>query len=128
MSNLKSQNYNSNVKSDVRYRAYMFSLDSINLVEEFPSKRIAWIIADQLLRSVTSIGANLIEAKSASSKKDFIKYYEIALKSANESKYWLCLARDAKMTSKEKIKALLAEADEISKIIAASLLKLKGKK
>ena len=106
----------------------MFSLDSINLVEEFPSKRIAWIIADQLLRSVTSIGANLIEAKSASSKKDFIKYYEIALKSANESKYWLCLARDAKMTSKEKIKALLAEADEISKIIAASLLKLKGKK
>jgi len=103
-------------------------LDAIKLVEEFPNKRIAWIITDQLLRSITSVGANLIEAKSASSKKDFIKYYEIALKSANESKYWLCLARDAKMTSKEKIRMLLLEAEEISKIIAASLLKLKGKK
>ncbi len=128
MSNLKSQNYSLNVKSDIRYRAYKFSLDAIKLVEEFPNKRIAWIITDQLLRSITSVGANLIEAKSASSKKDFIKYYEIALKSANESKYWLCLARDAKMTSKEKIRMLLLEAEEISKIIAASLLKLKGKK
>jgi four helix bundle protein len=91
MSNLKSQKHNSNVKSDIRYRAYKFSLDAIKLVEEFPNKRIAWIITDQLFRSVTSIGANLVEAKSASSKKDFIKYYEIALKSANESKYWLCL-------------------------------------
>jgi four helix bundle protein len=128
MSNLKSQSYNSNVKSDIRYRTYKFSLDAIKLVEEFPNKRIAWIITDQLLRSITSIGANLIEAKSASSKKDFIKYYEIALKSANESKYWLCLARDAKMTGKEKVIPMLSEAEEISKIIAASLLKLKGKK
>jgi four helix bundle protein len=77
---------------------------------------------------VTSIGANLVEAKSASSKKDFIKYYEIALKSANESKYWLCLTRDAKMTNREKVEVMLAEAGEISSIIAASLLKLKGKK
>jgi four helix bundle protein len=128
MSNLKSQNYNAKVKSDIKYRAYKFSLENIKLVETFPNKRIAWIITDQLLRSVTSIGANLIEAKSASPKKDFIKFYEIALKSANESKYWLCLARDAKMTSKEKVGLLLTEAEEISKIIAASLLKLKGKK
>ncbi len=128
MSNLKSQNHNSNIKSDIRYRSYKLSLDAIKLVEKFPNKRIAWIITEQLLRSITSVGANLIEAKSASSKKDFTKYYEIALKSSNESKYWLCLARDAKMTEKEKVAILLSEAEEISKIIAASLLKLKGRK
>ena len=44
-------------------------------------------MTDQLLRSATSIGANVVEAKSASSKRDFIKFYEIALKSANETKY-----------------------------------------
>jgi len=44
-------------------------------------------MTDQLLRSATSIGANVMEAKSASSKRDFIKFYEIALKSANEIKY-----------------------------------------
>ena len=44
-------------------------------------------MTDQLLRSATSIRANVMEAKSASSKRDFIKFYEIALKSANEIKY-----------------------------------------
>ena len=116
------------VKSNTRYRAYKFSPGIIKFTEKFPNKRIAWIITEQLLRSITSVGANLIEAKSASSKKDFTKYYEIALKSSNESKYWLCLARDAKMTEKEKVAILLSEAEEISKIIAASLLKLKGRK
>ena len=64
------------------------------LFRSFPSERIYWIISDQLLRSATSIGANIIEAKAASSKKDFIRFYEISLKSANETKYWLCLLRD----------------------------------
>ena len=62
------------VKSNTRYRAYKFSLDVIKLTEKFPNKRIAWIIMDQLLRAVTSIGANLMEAKASSSKRDFIKY------------------------------------------------------
>jgi four helix bundle protein len=93
-----------------------------------PNERIFWIILDQLLRSATSIGANLIEAKSSSSKRDFIKYYEIALKSANETKYWLCLLRDGTKADKEEITKLLNEAEEISKMIASSLLTLKGKK
>ncbi len=128
MSYLKTQNHNSNLKSNVKYRAYNFSLSIIDLVRNFPEKRVYWIIGDQLLRCATSIGANLIEAKSSSSKRDFIKFYEIALKSANETIYWLMLLKDSKLVGEEKIDLLLSEVKEITKMIASSLLTLKGKR
>lgn len=128
MLDVKCQSDSSNVKTNTRHRAYKFSLEVVRFVENFPNKRIAWIITDQLLRSATSIGANLVEAKAASSKKDFIKYYEISLKSANESMYWLCLARDSKIADTGKTEILLKENKEICSMIASSLLKLKGKK
>jgi four helix bundle protein len=93
-----------------------------------PNKRVYWVISDQLLRAATSIGANIIEAKSSSSKRDFIRFYEIALKSANETKYWLGLLRDTTQTDRKKIEELLKEVNEISNIFAASLLTMKNKK
>jgi four helix bundle protein len=109
MSNLKTQIHTSNVKSsDIKDRAYQFSLAVIKFTSKFPQKRIYWIIGDQLLRSSTSIGANIVEAKSSSSKREFIKFYEISLKSANETKYWLCLLRDGNIIEKSVVKNLLA--------------------
>ena len=88
--------------------------------------RIQYSLPDQLLRSATLIGANIIEAKSGSSKKDFIRFYTIVLKSANETKYWLCLIRDTMSTiNKETVMELLKEANEISRIIARSIISLK---
>jgi len=121
MSNLMSNKFN------VKYRAYYFSLEVIKFAAEFPNEKLYWIISDQLLRSATSVGANLVEAKSSSSKRDFIKYYEIALKSANETKYWLCLLRDGTEINKEKINKLLQEIEEILKMLGSSLLTLKNK-
>jgi len=118
-----------NAKSkNTRQRAYFFSLKIINLVKEFPQNKVYLIFTDQLLRSATSIGANLIEARSSSSKKDFTRYYEIALKSCNETIYWLGLLRDGKLIEKEKLEPLIGEATEISKMIGSSLLTLRGKK
>lgn len=128
MSNVKTQNQNSNLKSNVRYRAYQFSLSIIKLVESFPEKKIFWILSDQLLRAATSIGANLIEAKSSSSKRDFIKFYEIALKSANETIYWLCLLRDSRLVEAEKVQPLINEVKQLADMIASSLLTMKKKK
>jgi four helix bundle protein len=88
--------------------------------------RIHFSIFDQLLRCGTSIGANLVEGGSGSTKKDTVNFYHIALKSANETKYWLCLIRDNLACSKENVSSLILEADEISKIIASSLIKMKG--
>jgi four helix bundle protein len=127
--NLKSQNQNSNIKSsDVKIRAYKFPLNIISFVNDLPNRRGFWVIGDQLLRSATSIGANMIEAKSSSSKRDFVKFYEIALKSSNEVKYWICLLRDSYNELKIKSEELLKEAIEISNMIGSSVLTLKGKK
>lgn len=128
MANVKSQNQNSNGKSNTKFRAYRFSLQIIAFISIFPDKRIYWVIGDQLLRSSTSIGANIVEAKSSSSRREFIKYYEIALKSANETMYWLCLLRDSGLMSKESVEPVLQEAVELSKMLGSSLLTLKGKK
>ena len=93
-----------------------------------PNKRAFWVIGDQLLRAITSIGANIIEAKSSSSRREFIKYYEIALKSANEAKYWLSLIRDSYPELKIKCQKLLDELEEISNMIGSSIITLKGKR
>lgn len=126
--NLKSQNHNANGKSaNVKVRAYNFSLETIKFVNDLPNQRAFWAIGDQLLRASTSIGANMIEAQAASSKRDFIKFYEIALKSANETKYWLCLLRDSYKELSLKSGELLNEASEICNMLGSSVLTLKGK-
>jgi len=127
-SKLKSQNCSSKLKTDLRRRCYNFSISVIKFIEKLPQKRPFWIISDQLLRSATSIGANVVEAKSSSSRREFIKFYEIALRSANETKYWLELLRDATEISKKEIEILLKECEEISKMLAKSLLTLKDKR
>jgi four helix bundle protein len=127
-SNLKNQNPNSKVKNEFRERCYRFSISVIKLINDLPEKRVYWTISDQLLRSATSIGANIVEAKSASSKKDYIKYYEIALKSANETKYWLGLFRDALDVNKIEINKSMKETTEIANILAANILTMKDKR
>lgn len=115
------------MNEDIRERCYRFSLEIIKLADEITQKKSAWIIIDQLIRSATSIGANIVEAKSASSRLEFKKFYEIALKSANESKYWLGLLRDAKLANEVKINILLGEVGEISNILAKAVMTLKKK-
>ena len=122
------QNQNSKLKTELKYRCYYFSIKVIKFLETLPEKKVYWVISDQLLRSATSIGANIVEAKASSSKRDFIKFYEIALKSANETEYWLGLIRDATQADKNKTNQLLVEVEEISKMLGSSLLTLKNKK
>ena len=118
-----------NAKSkNVKQRAYFFALDIIGLVKDFPQNRIYFIFTDQLLRAATSIGANLIEAKAASSRRDFIKFYEIALKSCHETTYWLYLLRDGKLVDERSLKPFIAEVYETGKMLGSSLLTLNGKR
>ena len=110
-------------------RAYRLARRTIVLVDKFPQKRSAWVVSDQLLRSITSIGANIIEAQAASSKRDFINSLNHALKSANETNFWLSLSKDLAPNSHLKeIDSLLKEAKELSKILGSSIATLKGKK
>lgn len=121
------QNYNAKFKSDLKQRCFRFSLAIIAFMNILPNKRAAWIIADQLLRSAMSIGANLVEGSASSSRLEYKKYYEIALKSANETKYWLYLLRDSGIADKVRTDELLQESTEIANMLAAGVIKLKGK-
>ena len=103
-------------------KVVIFSKEVIMFVKVCRFDRIYSSLFDQLIRSSSSIGANLVEAKAGSSKKDWKKFYVISLKSANETKYWLCLIRDTLDTDKERINKLLKEADEISRIIARIIM------
>ncbi len=110
---------------NIRHRCFYFSKEIIRFVKECNYERVFSSLFDQLVRSSTSIGANVTEGKAGSSKKDWIRFYVIALKSANETKYWLCLVRDTMNVEKEKIEVLIQEADEISKIIASIIINTK---
>lgn len=121
------QNYNSKLKGDLKTRCYNFSLDLIAFVDTLPNQRSSYIISNQLLRSGMSVGANLVEGSASSSRLEFKKYHEIALKSANETKYWLGLLRDYGKGIKEKIDILLQETTELTNMIASGVIKLKAK-
>jgi len=121
-------NPKSEKSNNIRFRTYEFSLMIIEFVKNFPQTKMYMIFADQLLRSATSIGANIFEARSSSSKKDFARFYEIALKSANESLYWLCLLRDSNSVLPDKIAHLVKENEEICKMIGSSLLTMRNKR
>lgn len=126
-SEFKTQNYNSK-SSDLKIRTYDFSIDIIKFVNNLPNKRAFWSIGDQLLRSATSVGANIIEAKSSSSRKEFINYYQIALKSANESVYWLNLLKDSYKNLEIETSSLLEELEQICRMLTSSVITLKNKK
>ena len=126
---ITTNNNKSQLKSrDVKVRAYDFSLEMIKFVNNLPPKQAFRTIGDQLLRSSTSIGANLIEAKASSSRKEFIKYYQIALKSGDETQYWLSLLRNSYKELAVRCDVLLSESKEICSMIASSVITLKDKR
>lgn len=122
------QNYNSKFKTDLKQRCFILSAKLIEVADNLPQQASGWVLGNQILRSGTSIGANLTEAKASSSRVEFKKFHEIALKSANETKYWLELLKETKKINKNDADAMLKELDEISRMIASGILKLKGKK
>lgn len=115
-------------KVELKYRAFQFSIKIVKFIASTPNERIFWVIGDQLLRAATSIGANIVEAQASSSRREFIKFYEIALKSANETLYWLAILKGGTNIDKKEVTGLIQEAKELANILGASLLTLKGKR
>lgn len=118
----------SKFKNEFKKRLYQWVLRLVKFIDKLPKDSICAVMGKQLLRSGTSVLANYIEANSASSKKDFINFFNHSLKSANESKVWLTLLRDTNKGNLNELKWLLEELVEISNIIASSIITLKGKK
>jgi four helix bundle protein len=113
---------------EFKKRLYHFVLRLIQFIDSLPKDNVSRRIGDQLLRSGTSILGNYVEGQSASSKKDFINYFNNSLKSTNESKLWVSLLKDSKIANTPEVDWFLKELNEIGKIFASSILTLKGKR
>ena len=122
------ENDNAKFKNEFKQRLYQWVLQLITFIESLPKDVTSQVLGKQLLRSGSSVLANYIEARSASSKRDFINFFTHSLKSANESKMWLSLLIDTKKGNVKKREWLLKELVEMANVIASSILTLKGKR
>ena len=104
-----------------------FAVDIVNLCMEIKEHRKSKILLNQLLRSGTSIGANIHEANYAASKADFINKFQIALKECYETDYWLGLFKDTNMISATEYNEMFAQCSKIRKLLIASITTAKGK-
>ncbi len=105
-----------------------FAVDIVNLCTEIKEKRKNNVLLNQLLRSGTSIGANIHEANYASSKADFINKFQIALKECYESDYWLELFKKTELITEKEYEYMFDKCSKIRKLLIASLTTAKKSK
>jgi four helix bundle protein len=107
-------------------KSYAFAIRIVRL-SEFLQKKKAFVLKDQILRSGTSIGANAEEFTGASSAKDFIAKANIAYREARETHYWLRLLRDTDYITSRMAESMLADCDELLKILGSIQKTMKQK-
>ena len=103
--------------TDIQQRTFEFAKRIVNLVDRLPRTLAATEIGRQMLRSGTSVGANMQEADAAESRSDFIHKVSIALKEARETRYWLALVDATILSNDPEVQALLQESTELTKIL-----------
>ena len=103
-----------------------FAVDIVNLCTEIKEHRKSNVLLNQLLRSGTSIGANIHEANYASSKADFINKFQIALKECYETDYWLGLFKDTSMIAQSEYDTLFFQCSKIRKLLISSITTAKS--
>ena len=103
-------------------KTYSFAVRIVKYCYEIQKEKREYIISRQLLKSGTSIGANIEESQCAISKAEFISKVQISLKEAKETKYWLRLLKDALVYQNNASDELLKDCDEII-VILISILK-----
>jgi len=104
-------------------RVFEFVIEVLKLVERLPKNRRNIIITGQLMRSATSTGANLEEADGAISRKEFVKFVNIAKREMKESNYWLRILRVFEDSWMVDIDSLLKESEELTKIFSSIVKK-----
>ncbi len=111
-------------KSIIGDKSYAFSLQIISIYKVLKEEN-EFILSKQILRSGTSIGANVNEAISAVSKKDFVNKLSIALKEARETKYWLNLLKDSNYLNQDIFNISNRDCNELIKILSSIIITTK---
>ena len=112
---------------DIDARAIAYAVRAVKLVRFLESRRdsASLIVGRQLLRSAMSIGANLSEARSAETKRDFVHKCTISLKEARECHYWLRLLVAAELITEKRLADFLNETDELIAILTTIIKRTK---
>lgn len=105
----------------LKEKTYKFALRIVKLYQFVASTQKEFVLSKQILRSGTSIGANVEEASHAQSKTDFIHKLSIAQKEAAETNYWLRLLRDSEILTIKQAESLLSDCDEVQRLLTSSI-------
>ena len=113
---------------DITERTVAYSIRVIKLYRQIAKDNVGRVIGKQILRSATSIGANVHEAQGAQSKADFIAKMSIAHKEAYETSYWLRIMAEAELVKPDQLAPLVDETNQIVKILSSILITSKNNK
>ncbi|MFN0137541.1 MAG: four helix bundle protein [Phycisphaerae bacterium] len=115
-------------KPEIRERSFLFALRIIRLTRALGKDIASQTIARQLIRSGTSVGANIEEAQGSHSRADFARRMNIARSEAREALYWLRLLDRSELVDSVRLQELLQESEEIVKILVAIVKTTRGKR
>lgn len=103
-----------------KIKSKRFAVRIVKLYKYLCEEKHEYVLSKQLLRSGTSIGANLAEAECAISKKDFLSKIYIALKECAETKYWLELLNETEYLTEEQFQSIFSDCEELRKMLSAT--------
>ena len=111
----------------IQQKSFRFAVRIINLYKFLTNEKKEFVLSKQIVRSGTSIGANIEESIGGQSEKDFLAKLSISYKEARETIYWLKLLNETEYISKIEFESIHSEAEEICKILAKIIITLRGK-
>lgn len=114
-------------ENPLKVKSYAFALRVINLYKHLADGKREFVLSKQLLRSGTSIGANITESNRSESRQDFVHKLSIALKEADETEYWINLLRDSEFLTGAQAESLRADCSELQRMLTASIKTAKSK-
>jgi len=108
-------------ESILRTKSFDFALRILRLHRHLIKESKEFVLAKQVLRSGTSVGANIEEANQGQSDADFVHKLSIALKEASETNYWLRLLRDGDILDAKLANSILSDCEELQRMLTASI-------
>lgn len=109
-----------NEENTIKYKSKKFAVRTVNLYKYLCDEKKEFVLSKQILRSGTSIGANIAESECAISKKDFVNKIYIALKECAETIYWLDLLYETNYLSEKEYNSIKTECEEMRKMMSAT--------
>ena len=109
----------------IQNKSFHFAVRVVNLCRYLQTEQKEYILTKQLMKSGTSIGANVSESQQAQSRPDFVNKLNIALKEAYETNYWLRLLRETNFLTEEEFQSIITDCQELERLLISIIKKAK---